>query len=230
VEFEAMASPLQPEQRPLLLLGAGTTLHQSFAAWSQARPDRRIEVAEIHSSDNFNYDVSSIESYDRDHWLAFAALSNEAINFPRLKLMTDLRLLGWKFDRFISPRAMVPIDWSLGENGFIADGAVIGINCTLKHNCWIGPRAIIGPNVKLGHSVWVGPGAIVGEGVVVGDNTSIGTGAIVADAVTIGRQCELLIAQEYRAPVPDRTFFSPLFSEPVRIYGRPQRAANATGS
>jgi UDP-3-O-[3-hydroxymyristoyl] glucosamine N-acyltransferase len=124
---------------------------------------------------------------------------------------------------------MIPPSWQPGENGFVAEGAVVGVGSTMRHNCWIGPRAIIGPNVKLGHSVWIGPGAILGDGVVVGDNTSIGAGAIVGDQVIIGRQCELLIAQEYRDPVADRTFYSRLFSEPVRIYGRPQRASGPLG-
>jgi len=216
-----MTSVLPIEQPPLLAIGAGTALQQCVAAWSSSAPNRDVQVVEISSADNFNYDLAVIESYDRQRCLAFAALSNDAINFPRLKLMTDLRLLGWRFDRFISRHAMIPAGWRPGENGFVAEGAVVGVASTMKHNCWIGARAIIGPNVKLGHSVWIGPGAMLGDGVVVGDNTSIGAGAQICDHVTIGRQCELLIAQEYRIPVADRTFYSPLFSEPVRIYGRP---------
>ena len=217
-----MSNSSRPVQSPLLLVGAGTALRECYAAWSSAQPDRKVEIIEASSKDNFNYDIAGLEQYDALGWLAFAALANDAINFPRLKMMTDLRLQGWRFDRFVSPHAMVPRNWLPGENSFVADGAVIGVNCTVKHNCWIGPRAIIGPNVKLGHSVWIGPGAILGEGVSVGDNTSIGAGVIVANAISIGRQCELLIAQEYRSVVPDRTFYSPLFPEPVRIYGRPR--------
>jgi len=224
MEASSMTSVLGTERPPLLVLGADTALQQCIAAWSSLSPDREVQALAISSADNFNYDLTPIENYDRRRWLAFAALSNDAINFPRLKLMTDLRLLGWRLDRFISPRAMVPPSWQPGENGFVADGAVIGVGSTMKHNCWIGPRAVIGSNVKLGHSVWVGPGAIVGDGAVVGDNTSIGAGAIVCDQVTIGRQCELLIAQEYRNSVADRTFISPLFSEPVRIYGQSRHA------
>jgi hypothetical protein len=225
-----MTSVLQTEQPSLLVIGAGTALQQCVAAWSSLTPQREVQVVSISSADNFNYDLAPIENHDRQRWLAFAALSNDAINFARLKLMTDLRLLGWRLDRFISPHAVVPLSWQPGENGFVAEAAVVGVGSTMKHNCWIGSRAIIGPNVKLGHSVWIGPGAILGDGVVVGDNTSIGAGAIVADHVIIGRQCELLIAREYRDSVADRTFYSPLFSEPVRIFGRPHRTAGVKES
>jgi len=208
---------------PLLIIGAGIAVLECAAAWSSAQPSRRIEILEVKSADNFNYDIAPLEAYDGREWRAFAALSNEAINFPRLKLMTDLRLSGWRLERFVSPHAMAPPGWIPGENSFVSAGAVIGIQCATKHNCWIGPRAVIGANVKLGHSVWIGPGAIVGEGVVVGDNTSIGSGAIVSDGVIVGRQCELLLAREYGgASIADRTFYSPMFPEPVRIFGQPQ--------
>jgi hypothetical protein len=226
-EHRVMPEDRQSPQRPLLIVGHGLVLQECVTAWRAAQPERPIESLELRAPDNFNYDLTPIGAYPSDAWLFFVALSNEAINFRRLKLMTDLRLQGRKLDRFISPRAMTPPDWIAGENGFVSDGAVVGVDVTTKHNCWIGPRAVVGSGVQMGHSVWIGAGSIVGEGVSLGDNTSVGSGAIVANGVTVGRQCELLVAREYRDAIPDRTFFSPLFPSAARIYGRPSAASQA---
>ena len=209
-------------EAPLLLVGAGVVLEQCAAAWRDAQPERTIEVLETKSNDYFNRDLGPMEAFPAIEWRAFAALPGSGLNMARLKLLVDIRMKGYKLESFVSPAASVPKGMKLAENSFVSAGAVIEEGVKVRYNLFVGARAVIGYGSDLGHSVWVGTGALIGSKASIGDNCVIGSGAIVADGVRVGKLCELNIAQEYRTSIESKTFFSPMFDEPVRIYGNGQ--------
>lgn len=210
--------------RPLVIVGAGTAVEQCAAAWKSEQPQRTIEVLEVESPDHFTRNLDRMEDYPATQWCAFAALASGGVNMARLKLMLDIRMKGYKLDSFLSPAASVPRAFTLPENCFVSPGAVFEDQVTVRHNLYVGPRAVIGFGTRLGHSVWIGSGAVIGSKVSIGDNTVVGSGAIIADNVQVGKLCELNIAQEYRTSIESKTFFSPMFDGPVRIYGNRPRA------
>jgi hypothetical protein len=205
--------------RPLVIVGAGTVLERFAAAWKSEQPQRTIEVLEVDSPDHFTRNLDRLDGYPAEQWCAFAALTGSGVNMARLKLMLDIRMKGYKLDSFLSPAASVPKELTLPENCFISAGAVVEDKVKVRHNLYVGPRAVIGSGTQLGHSVWISSGALLGTKVSIGDNSVVGTGAVVADNVQVGKFCELNIAQEYRTSIESKTFFSPMFDGPVRIYG-----------
>ncbi len=206
--------------RPLLVVGAGTVLEQCAAAWKEAQPDRTIEILEVGSPDHFTRNLDAMSEYPAERWCAFAALAGTGVNMARLKLMVDIRLKGYRLDSFVSPSASAPRGWKLPENCFVSAGAVVAENVKTRHNLYVGSRAVIGFGSQLGHSVWIGAGAVLGSKVSIGDNSLVGPGAVIADDVQVGKFCELNLAREYRESIASKTFFSPMFDGPVRIYGK----------
>jgi NDP-sugar pyrophosphorylase family protein len=205
--------------RPLLIVGAGVVLRQCAAAWTAAQPERTIRTIETTSHDHFNRDLSPMADFPASEWNAFAALSGDGLSMARLKLFMDIRMKGYKLESFVSPGASVPGGMNLGENSFVAPGAVIEDDVAARYNLCVGARAVVGYGSRLGHSVWIGAGALIGSEVSIGDNCTIGSGAVVANGIQVGKLCELSIAREYRESIESKTFFSPMFDEPVRIYG-----------
>jgi acetyltransferase-like isoleucine patch superfamily enzyme len=203
-------------EQPLLIVGAGFVLKQCAAAWQEAQPERNIRILEAAALDHVN---RAMDAFPASEWRAFGVLPASGVNMARLKLMVDLRLKGYKLESFVSPTASVPRGLKLAENCFINAGAVIEEEVKTRDNLFVGARAVIGYGSELGHSVWIGAGALLGARISVGDNCVIGSGASLADDMRVGELCELNIAQEYRRSVEAKTFFSPIFDGPMRIYG-----------
>lgn len=202
----------------LLLAGAGAILDTCEAVWRRSQPGRTIVRFDLPTENSFAYDISPLREYASDRHVAFLALNNHAINFSRLKVMSDIRSAGYRMDRLLSPLASFVDTPDIGENSFVADGAAVGLKCVMKHNCFIGARAVLGNGVQLGQSVWIEPGAIIGDGAVIGDHTTVGKGVVIAEGARVGRQCELLVFREYRGEIPEKSFYLPEFANPLRIY------------
>lgn len=164
-------------------------------------------------------DVASLTSYPPDEWFAFAAVGPSLLNLKRLGLMSSLRAAGYRMANIVSPNAVTPPGWNPTENLFLDNGVQIGTGTRILHNVSVQSGAIVGRDCDIGHSVWIGRGAILGDRVSIGDGTVLAPGAVVADGVKIGKQCEIAIAQRVLDDVPDRSFYSHLFEDVVRILG-----------
>jgi UDP-3-O-[3-hydroxymyristoyl] glucosamine N-acyltransferase len=212
----------------VIIVGSGSII-DTCAAVLAAR-GAKVRTLQCERVDGAGFDLQPLVDYPAHEWQAFAAVGNDLLNLMRLGLMAELRGAGYHIARVISQRACVPDDWGTGENVFVDDGAVIGTGASVRHNVFIGAGAKVGAGAKLGHSIWIGPGAILGPGCMVGDGTIISAGAIVHEGVSVGRQCDLGIAREFRADVPDRTFFAEGFDGSVRIHSPiPHGVNNAAG-
>jgi acetyltransferase-like isoleucine patch superfamily enzyme len=203
----------------VLIVGAGTTLERCAAIWRDSGVCEHLEVLSLESVDGFRRDLSPLSAFAVTQWRVYCALSGLGLNMARLKLMIDVRMAGYRLASFISPGAMVPRDWKVPDHTFISDGAVVEPSINAKHNLYVGPRAVVGFGTTVGHSVWVGTAATIGPKSDIGDYTVIGDNVQLADGMKVGRRCELLIPRLYRDPIADKTFFSPMFENPVRIYG-----------
>jgi hypothetical protein len=203
----------------VLIVGAGTTLERCAAIWRDSGVCEHLEVLPLESADGFHRNLSPLSAFPAAQWRVYCALSGSGLNMARLKLMIDVRMAGYQLASFVSPRAMVPRGWKIPNHTFISDGAVVEPSTSAKHNLYVGPRAIVGFGVTLGHSVWIGAAATIGPKSEIGDYTVIGDNVQLIEGMKVGSRCELLIPREYREPVADKTFFSPMFENPVRIYG-----------
>lgn len=163
------------------------------------------------------FDLGVLAAYPPSQWTFLAAVGSEFLNLLRLGLFAQLRLQGYKATRAISRKASLPQAFRQEENVVVGPNAVIGEGTTIAYNAHIGAGAVLGRNCVVDHSAWIAPGVILGDGVRIGECTILASGVVVGDGVGVGSHCELAIARQHFADVPDRSFESRLFDDVVRI-------------
>lgn len=204
--------------KKLIVTGKGDALERACDAWTIAIPVREIIRLEIDYGEGFAWETERLAAYAADQHDVFLAMSNHALNMPRIKIMTDIKTMGYRIETYVSPRASVAASATLGEGCFVDDGAVLCSGVTVRMNAYIGPRVVLGLGAKIGHSVWIDAGVVIGEHAQVGNNTTIGSGVQLHAGRKIGKQCEINRALEIIEDVPASTFYDPIFETPVRIY------------
>lgn len=128
---------------------------------------------------------------------AFISVGPVKNNAVRAALFDELRHEGYRFANFISPRAVVSPDVTMGENVYvghlsvisswcrIGDGVVIGSTINVGHHCHIRRHAFLAGHTVLAGSVDVGERAFIGAGVTIRDNVTIGEASVVGAGATI---------------------------------------------
>ena len=154
---------------------------------------------------------------------AFVALTYRELNRARARLVARMRGHGYQLVSYVSPRAFVWPNVSIGENCFIFEGNVVQPFVSIGDNviAWSGNH--IGHHSKIANNVFLASHVVISGHVSVGQNTFFGVNATVADQVEIGEDNwvgpNCLITQDtpagamYRAEgttiskVPSRRFF-----------------------
>lgn len=127
----------------------------------------------------------------------FVAIGPVRNNTVRAARFLELRRKGYRFASYISPRAEVSTDASLGENvsighfcsvgpwARIGDNVLIGSSSIIGHHCHVQSHAFLPAHVVMAGSVVIGERAFVGVGAVIRDNVNIGEGSVIGAGATI---------------------------------------------
>lgn len=142
--------------------------------------------------------LEEIESrFPPEAFHAFVAIGPVRNNSVREAKFLELRQKGYRFANYISPRAEVSPDASIGENvaighfcavapwSRIGDNVLIGSSSIIAHHCQVHSHAFLPAHVVMAGSVVVGERAFVGTGVTVRDNVNIGEGCVIGAGVTV---------------------------------------------
>ena len=128
---------------------------------------------------------------------AFISVGPVRNNTVRAAAFEELRQHGYRFASFISPKAVVSPDVTMGGNVVVGhlsvisswcridDGVVIGSTTNIGHHCRIRHHAFLAGHTVLAGSVDVGERAFVGAGVTIRDNVRIGEASVVGAGATI---------------------------------------------
>lgn len=136
---------------------------------------------------------------------AFVAISSTKLNRVRRRLYRDVGRRGYRFASYVSSRAFVWRNVTVGENAFILEGNVIqhmvtigdnvvlwsgnhvGHRTVIEDDCFIASHVVISGYCRIGARSFVGVNACFGDGVTVGEDCVIGAGAVVVrDAAARG--------------------------------------------
>lgn len=211
-------------QLPLYLLGCGSAFEAIQGAWGEIAPGRDFHCLALTNTDEIAQDaVGMLRGVDPALVRVFVAVDQNALNFARLDLYRQVRLLGFRGDSLVHPRAALAPGVKLGENCWIAAAAVLSGGVRLGNNSFVGAAARLDANVHIAAHAWIGAGASVGLGASVGSHTVLGADVHVAANVRIGRYCVVDVPGAYRSACADGTFVDALFPLPVRMYGSPSR-------
>jgi acetyltransferase-like isoleucine patch superfamily enzyme len=201
------------------IIGAGTYLDIAFHAWQQALPHEDIRRVDVTQNADYSFNTEIFSQTDPNVDLVFIAFNEKFGNFKRSELMQAALACGSKLDSFISPKALLSANVSVGVNCFVADGVIVGANTKIDYNTVLLSGSVVGFNVRIKPSCWIESGVQLGEGVTVGSHAIIRTGAVVAPGVALGRFAEIAIPGRYGNDVPAKAVFDPRFNTPIFVYG-----------
>lgn len=202
------------------IIGTGAFLDVAHDAWIRAFPDRRIEKITVTQTTQYRFDLASLVALDPNAGSVFVAFDERFGNFKRVELMQAVMAHGFRVVPFVSPRAILASDVTVGPNAFVGDGTIIGQGSRIGYNSVLLAGAQVGCGVDIRPSCWLEAGTIVGDGAKIGDQCTLRVGALVAPTVQIGRNCELGWPQRYGQDIAAKTFFDPRYCEPIHVYGK----------
>lgn len=149
----------------------------------------------------------------------------QQINSVRRSLYEQAKLRGYALASYVSSRASVWPDLTIGDNVLIYEHAIIqpfariGNNCIIRsgahisHHCEVADHAFVAAAVAMGGACYVGEQAFVGVGAVLRDSiriaarTLVGAGAVVlknteVDGVYAGNPARKISVQSDRFGLP----------------------------
>lgn len=152
-----------------------------------------VEKEYITKKEMFNLPIIPFEDveniYSPKDYKAFVAITFTKLNRVRTRIYEEGKRKGYKFVSYVSSRAFVWHNATIGENTFIFEDNTIQYNVKIGNNVilWsgnhVGHRATIGDNCFLTSHVVVSGYCNIGESSFVGVNTTI------ADNINIGKSC-----------------------------------------
>ena len=122
-------------------------------------------------------------------YLAFTGIPASDMNRTRTRFYKDLKAKGYSFATYVSSRAFVWRNVSIGENSFIFEMntlqpfVTIGNNCILWSGNHVGHRSIIHENCFITSHVVISGYCVIGAGAFIGVNATLN------DKVQIGESC-----------------------------------------
>jgi sugar O-acyltransferase (sialic acid O-acetyltransferase NeuD family) len=132
----------------------------------------------------------------------FVAIPASQLNRLRRRFYEDLKVRGYRFASYVSSRAFVWRNASIGENTFIFEMNVVqpfvsvGNNCILWSGNHIGHRTVIRDHVFIAsHAVIsgycdIGEGCFIGVNATFNDHITVGANAVIGSGALIARDAE----------------------------------------
>lgn len=202
--------------KSLVLLGEGGALEQAYETAHEGGSDCiRIKLP---SADQYNFDLSEFfNDYAAASVDVFVALDERAVNYPRHKLIAEVRLAGYKLVNIVSPRAIVSNDVGLQGNVYVGPGCNVASGCRIGLGSWLGQQVIIEQGARLGACTTLHAGVVLGRSVRVGKGTTLGCGSVVLASSEIGSRCEWLLSGVVPAQLPSGSFYDAQMPQGARI-------------
>lgn len=99
--------------------------------------------------------------------------------------------MGYHFASYVSRRANVSGNTTLGEGCFICDNVSISPFCELGDNVTLRTGSIIGHHSHIGRHSFIGGGSLTGGNVHIGDRCTTGLGSIIRDGIHMAERSML---------------------------------------
>jgi len=97
--------------------------------------------------------------------------------------------MGYRLMNFISPKAIVHPETSIGENCFIDHNTIISPEAKIGNDVIIRSGCYIGHDVVIGDHCFFSPGVSVAGTVNIGSGSYFGVSSVVRNKVSIGEEC-----------------------------------------
>lgn len=182
-----------PPQR-IVVAGIGETAEIAYEYFTHDSPHEvvafSVEGSHVDRSTFFGLPVVPLEMlaerFDPEGHRIFVAVSSTHLNRLRTRLYESVKSQGFTCASYVSSRAFVWHNVSLGENVFVFEGNV------LQHNVSVGDNTILWSGNHVGHGTRIGANVFVASHVVIsgfceiGDRSFLGVNSTLVDGVKVG--------------------------------------------
>lgn len=139
--------------------------------------------------------------YPPSEYEVFIAITFVQLNRARAKIFQNCKRWNYRCASYISSRAFVWHNTSIGENVFVFENStiqhkakvgnnvIIWSGSTIAHqtivddNCWLAPNCAIAGFCHIGENCFIGTNATLGDNVVISADTVLGAGTVVVKSI-----------------------------------------------
>jgi sugar O-acyltransferase (sialic acid O-acetyltransferase NeuD family) len=128
------------------------------------------------------------ERFNINEYSFFVALGYQNINEIRKKKYLEIKKLGYNFETFISPNAII-LSKSIGNNCFIFENNVIQPQVKIGDNVTLWSGNHIGHHSSIGDHSFISSHVVISGNVNIGQQTFVGVNSTIRDNINIGKKC-----------------------------------------
>lgn len=188
---------MQGEAKQLVIVGDGEFAEIAYEYFTYDSPHRvvafSVERAYMQRSTLYDLPVVPFEEleahYPPDRYVAFVAITSTKLNRVRARLYAAAKAKGFTLVSYVSSKAFVWHNVTIGENSFIFEQNVLQHHVTIGNDVvlWsgnhVGHRSMIGDHCFLASHVVISGYCVIGESCFLGVNSCLGNN------LTVGHDC-----------------------------------------
>lgn len=181
----------------IIIVGAGELAEIAYEYFTYDSPYEVVAFTVEHDyiivDKLYDLPVVSLEEvqniYPSTEFKAFVAIPYTSFNRLRTRLYTEMKNKGYAFVTYISSKAFVWRNVTVGENCFIFE------NNVLQHHVHIGNNVILWSGNHIGHrsvikdNVFISSHVVVAGNCEIGENSFLGLNSTVNDDIKIEKDC-----------------------------------------
>lgn len=183
--------------KKLIIFGAGQIAELAYHYFSSDSEYSiqafSVDKEYIVSDDFFGIPVIAFEeiqaSFPPEDYEMFIALSYSEVNSIRKKKYFAAKEKGYKLASYISSRATILNDMSIGDNSFILENNTIQPFVSIGNNVTLWSGNHIGHHSEICDHVFIASHVVVSGGVNIGSQSFIGVNATLINNISIGDGC-----------------------------------------
>tara|TARA_B110000046_G_scaffold172321_1_gene193977 strand:- start:383 stop:1060 length:678 start_codon:yes stop_codon:yes gene_type:complete len=160
-----------------------------------------VETEYIKGNKKFGLPVHDLKSlthlYETKAILFIMGIGYANVNQTRARIFNTVKDMGFNFETYIHPSAVVSSNANLEEGAMVLSNSVIEpyarvgfnslvwSNCTIAHHsevgdhCWVASNSVLSGQAKVNDYSFIGVGCVIVNEVVVGDGNIIGAGSLI---------------------------------------------------
>jgi sugar O-acyltransferase (sialic acid O-acetyltransferase NeuD family) len=145
--------------------------------------------------------------FPKEEYFIFIAITYTKLNRIRTRLYEYIKRKGYRLATYVSSKAFVWHNVSIGENCFIFENNVlqhhvkvgnnvilwsgnhIGHRSTIKNNCFISSHVVISGYCEIGENCFIGVNSTLADHVILGNDCFIAAGCILNKNLEEGKVC-----------------------------------------
>ena len=163
-------------------------------------------------------DFEAIEStYSPESHDVFVAITYNRFNRTRSRLAAAAKEKGYRLATYVSSRAFVWHNVTLGENVFVFEDNTVQPFVTIGDNTILWSGNHIGHHSRIGRSCFISSHVVISGFCEIGDNTFLGVNCTFGNNMSVGADCWIGPGVVLTRDVPPNTLYKPYRHQPSEV-------------